>query len=217
MDASGVKKLRLPGALLMVEKLVRHETEGGEVLTTEGVVHRVKCVWSHLDLDIALLQIIGADVDLNITRFVSMLEVCPVNDLPMNNRLEPKAKLYHCPLSLFNSMRLPAVEAEPTDMAKLTFISNHYWFYLETTTMPGSSGGACVNADGLLIGVMWGGWTPDLPVTLTETWDADKMLTDDEEERTFSGKVSMRGEIAHFAKIIKFAHYAPLIDLLSRM
>lgn len=76
-----------------------------------------------------------------------------------------KVKTYTAPITMFDSMKLDLLEVSPSDFIKVTSIHQNGYFFAETISAPGSSGGAVANLAGKFVGMVVYGWVPDVSVT----------------------------------------------------
>jgi hypothetical protein len=98
--------------------------------------------------DICLLRCIGSDEFSEHT----FLPLCPANDLP-NLDDEPRAKLYSCPTQAFAENKFNICSCESSDFTKISSMSTSV-IMMRHVSASGSGGGALVDIQGRLIGII---------------------------------------------------------------
>jgi hypothetical protein len=208
-DEEGVER-RSAGDLLLVSRVFRN-TDGTFAVASEvgDECFQMQPIY-HNSRDVCLLQIDSACASNTSIAFKETIPVCPSQLMPTSARQEYYVKVYQAPMAAFAALDMPCLDIDVGQWVKIAMAQDCY-FYAQTVSGPGSSGGPVVNQMGYAVGIVQGGYLPTLSVDLLPH------AADVDSASQWSGVVSKSGQIAHYTKIIKIdctghLFYANLIE-----
>lgn len=174
-------------------------------------VYKMKSVY-HSTTDICLLQI-DQDESNTSAVFAETIPICPASEMPRSSRNEYEVKVYQSPITVFASLDLPVLDIDVGKWSKATMVQPRF-FYAQTSSAPGSSGGPVINRFGKAVGIVQSGYLPQSVVEFTPQNEEDSDAVSQ-----WSCKVSTSGQIATYTKVIKidgFGH-ADYLNLIEKL
>ena len=149
----------------------------------------------HNTADICLLQIDTNCPENSAQKFSITIPICPSELMPKSSRDEYEVKVYQAPMTTFSNLDLPSLDIATGAWCKVQ-MKQPLYFYVQSVSAPGSSGGPVINRLGYAVGMVKDGYLPTLSVDLLPH------VSQIDSVSQWSGSVSNKGQIAHYSKVV---------------